>query len=553
MADQKQYRIYLAVPGNKICWGTVTGIINSTARHIVHPFNGGMNFNGAEDFSILWTDAINMFERGEIDLFAMLHGDLTPDPTQRPLDILVEEMEAHGADLVSTVSAIKDHRGVSSTGIADLDDPWRPFRRYTIREVLEKLPPTFDAAALGYPDRPLLHNTGLWICDLRKPVFRAANAAGELDLTFQFPTRSIRGPDGRWMHQRESEDWYFSRELWLRGVRNTWATSRVRLTHHGRLDYVNFKPWGAYLDGDEDTADKWRADRDARPLSLVQMLEFELGTRCNLGSMHAACPNADPARFADLDTSRDLDDDTIVEAAVTAYRDLGFCGLVGWIYYNEPLLEMERMFGLMARIKAGAPAARFILWTNGTLVPTDCTRFAQFEQIMVSRYNELSQRGVDRLVAAGLKPRVIEKPQLDDRLFEHVPADTSAPCLRPFVELVVDACGNTHLCCYDWRGRATWGNLMRDGIVDLARRWRETLPAIAGPQMTACAPKTCQECGHRWSQYQQHDAAIVARARAAREKWSVVSGQCSDRTALGAGLPTPPASNTTNCPLPTDH
>ncbi len=520
----EKFNIYLAVPGTQTCWGTVTGLINSTARHTAHPRQHGMGFSGVEDFNICWAEAHNWYDKGLITHFAMLHADITPDPEQRWLDILMEELIGRNASLVSAVSPIKDLRGITSSGICDLDDPWKPYRRFTIREIHQALPETFDNAAAGYPDRPLLHNTGMWVCDLRRPCFQAVNALGELDLNFRFPDSCVRDPISKeWIHRRESEDWLFSRELWLRGVRDTFITRRPRLTHHGKADFTNARPWGQFLDGDENTADKWRAALDALPLRTLQILQFELGSACNLAGGHTDCPSSHPERYADLDTSRKLDDDTIANSAIEAYRSLGFTGLVSFMYYNEPLVEADRMFALMARIKAGAPAARFLLWTNGTLIPEDCERFRQFEQIIVSGYNDMSLRGCDHLRAAGISAKVIENPKLDTRLIDLEPVDRDAPCLRPFVELIVDHHGNTHLCCYDWRGRGTWGNLLDVPIAELAKRWRAMLPAIAGEQMTAEAPAACRSCGYRWQKYQQHDAVIVERARKLRLNEEFVS------------------------------
>lgn len=512
------YSIFLAVPGVNYCWGTVTGVVKSTKTHTAIPRTGGVGFSGVEDFNVLWTEAHNLYERGEITHFAMLHGDITPDPAVHWLDVLLEEMDARQAALVSVVSPIKDGRGLTSTGIADLDDPWMPFRRFTMREVLGRLPPTFNAEMAGYPDRPLLHNTGLWCCDMRRPEFnRSVN--GELDLYFGFPTRAVRGTDGAWMHQRESEDWLFSKDLWLRGVRDTYVTTRVRLTHHGRMDFHTFSAWGTFADGDENTANKWRAELEKRAFYPLQIIDFELHPQCNLGKIHPDCPNTHPERFANLDTNRLLDDDTIVRCAVEAYTDLGFSGLIGWHYYNEPTLDEDRMFGLMERIKAAAPAARFLLWTNGTLIPEACDRYSQFEQIIVSEYNEHSRRGCDRLTEKGISARIIENADFDNRLVTIDAGDDSSPCLRPFVELIVDAYGNTHLCCYDWRGNGTLGNVHTTDWKAIATQWRETLPNIAGQCMTEAAPGVCRTCSHRWDKYQSHDNAIVARARKMREAW----------------------------------
>lgn len=519
--EEQKHQVYLGVPGVRICWGTVTGVIQSTAKHVVRPFNGGLGFSGVVDFNTLWTDAMNMYEAGNITHFAMLHGDITPDPNQKWLDILLEVMDAKQASLVSAHSPIKDGRGITSSGICDPTNPWGAYRRFTQREILNDLPSDFNNILAGYPDKPLLHNTGMWVCDLRDPAFRATNPDGTLKFIFRFPERIRRGSDGKWAKEQESEDWLFSRELWEAGIRNTWITSRAKLTHHGRMDFPNWVEFGQFQDGDENTADRWRVDEEKKPLSLTQMIEFELGDKCNLGHLHTQCPNIRPERWAGLDTSRELDDDTIVACAVRAYRELGFTGLIGWIYYNEPLLQMDRMFGLMDRIKAETPKARFILWTNGTLIPEDCGRFGAFSQIIVSGYDENSRRGYDRLKAANLPInqemiRIIENAKFDDRLHQIAPADKSAPCLRPFTEFIIDHHGNVHLCCYDWQGKAFSGNILAEDFGVVAQRWRDLLPHLAGTNMTAAAPQFCQECGHRWvDRHQGHDKPTLNRV----ERW----------------------------------
>jgi hypothetical protein len=519
MSDQ--YRIYLAVPGVKFCWGTTTGVINSSAKHIVRPFNSGVGFSGAEDFNLCWIDALNLYERGEVTHFAMLHGDIVPDPAERWLDILLEELDKHQALIVSAHVPIKDMAGVCSCGIGDPENPWAAYRRFTQAEILRDFPETFNAELVGYPDRPLLVNTGCWVTDLSKPVWHQTNPDGSLKMLFRFPERAIRGDDGAWIHQRESEDWCLSRELWEQGIRDLWITRRVRLTHEGGLKWPNWDAFGKYKHGDEATAHKWRADLTDKPLSLVQMLEFELGSGCNLGKVHPECPNLHPDRYGSLDTSRELDDETIVKCAVQAYQELGFTGLVGWIYYNEPLLQSGRMFNLMDQIKAKVPMARFILWTNGTLIPEDCEEYRGFEQIVISGYNEQSQRGAARLAAKQINYRYCEDADLDDRLAQLTIPEDGQPCLRPFVEFIIDNHGNQHCCCYDWQGLGSLGNVFTKDFADLARDWREQLPAIAGARMSDGAPVVCRGCGYKWDRYQQHDAQIVDRCR----RWRASSVQ----------------------------
>lgn len=514
----EQYRIYLAVPGTSFCWGTTTGVINSSAKHIVRPFNEGVGFSGAEDFNLCWIDALNLYESGEVTHFAMLHGDIETDLHQRWLDVLLEEMDAKDAVLVSAHVPIKDMAGLCSCGVGDPSNPWAAFRRFTQREILNDLPPTFNAEMAGYPDRPLLANTGCWVADLRKPIWHETNEDGSLKTIFKFPERAIRGDDGSWIHQRESEDWCLSRELWERGCKDVWITSKVRLSHRGGLKWNNWEVFGKYKDGDEATAHKWRAEKDKLPLSLVQLLDFEIGKLCNLGPQHPECPNMSKDRWGTMGTPALLDDDTIVRCAVQAYNELGFTGLIGWHYYNEPLVYRTEMFRVMDRIREQVPKARFILWTNGMLIPEECDQFSQFEQIVVSCYNEQGREGVRRLKSKDIPCQAIDKPVFDERLTSIATnGQDTEPCLRPFVEFIVDAYGNTHLCCYDWQGKSTLGNVITGDFAEIAKRWRDSLPHIAGKEMTRCAPAVCQTCPHKQGSYQIHDERIVARAKRWRE------------------------------------
>jgi len=520
---QPHYQIYLAVPGVNFVWGTVTGVINCTLKHTVHPRNtGAAGYACNVDFNTCWTEALNWYKQGRITHFAMLHGDITPATEQHWLDELVDIMEEKQAALVSAIVPIKDHRGVTSTGICDPQDPWGAFRRFTMREVIEELPETFDHRLAGYPDRPLLHNTGMWVCDLRKPVFHVRNEDGSYKFIFNFPERIREDKDGTLIRQQESEDWFFSRMLWECGERNTWATRRVKLNHHGGMVWPNNETFGHYDQGDRDTIQRWQPEADELPLAVTQILEFELGSGCNLGPIHPECPNMAPDRYGSLDTSRILDDATIVNTAVRAYRELGFNGMVGWIYYNEPLLQKDRMFRLMGEIKQQVPKAKFILWTNGYLIEEDCERYDQFTQIVISGYDEKSQRGLERLKAKITKPEVryFENATLDNRMVQIQPVNKAAPCFRPFVEFIIDNHGNVHLCCYDYQGKATPGNIFKEDIATIAKRWRDGLQHIGGDWMTAAAPDFCQDCGHRWSEkHQLHDLKVLEAVERVRSSW----------------------------------
>ena len=245
-------RIALAMPGQSMLYSTAIGLLTATrGLHSVMPKNSG---NGFDDMNTVWVDALNMAHRGEITHFAMLHSDVQPSVGW--LDVLASEMARTGADLISTVIAMKDFRGLTSTGVGSHEDPWNAFRRFTVREILNDLPETFDIYNTPHPDKYLLHNTGCWLADLRNPAWRTVDENGMLVATLSFPIAAQLMPDGTIEHRRESEDWYFSRMLAKLHLK-TFATRKVTASHYGLTPYVNNRPWGESLFGDEATKEKW--------------------------------------------------------------------------------------------------------------------------------------------------------------------------------------------------------------------------------------------------------------------------------------------------------
>lgn len=236
------------------------------------------------------------------------------------------------------------------------------------------------------------------------------------------------------------------------------------------------------------------------PLSLTQLLIFEIGQRCNLGHCHPKCPNTHPERYALLDTSRELDDQTIDDCIAAAYDRHGFAGLVGWHYYNEPTLSMDRILALMDRARRRTGKARFILWSNGVLPQSEAV-LERFSAVHVTDYRHDST-GV----------------QLDDRLQDRPPPG-DAPCLRVFTEFILDHFGNHHPCCFDWRGRASLGNVFCRGFDALVEDWAKMQAAVGGRHMTDYSPAGCLDCGWRTKLLTTFDLGSAKRA----EQWRNIS------------------------------
>lgn len=220
--------------------------------------------------------------------------------------------------------------------------------------------------------------------------------------------------------------------------------------------------------------------------------------------MHPKCPNRHRDRYgawfggARLGKNTPLTDNQIVDGAEAMYLKHGFKGRVGWHYYNEPLMVAERMWRLMDRIKGKVPEASFVLWTNGTLLPGDCSEFRRFDEIHVTDYGlpDHPARNLRAIRKAQPATRV-HRWQLDDRLHCFGDEVSYSPCRRMFTEFIVDYYGSVHLCCYDWQGRASVGNVHVDSLDELIRRWHGVRNQIGWEVMEPEAPEACLKCKMR--------------------------------------------------------
>jgi hypothetical protein len=200
-------------------------------------------------FNHLWCAALNSNPRPTH--FAMLHADLAPEP--RWLDTLLQKMRETGADVMTTINAIKDRHGLTSTGIHD--PKTGRMRKFTTREV-ELLPETFTADSAGFPGQCLLMNTGCWVADFTTPW--VAEMPG-----FQMRDRIAKDKTGKFIPQCLSEDWWFSVWAHRRGLK-VGATKAVKTLHKGSYDYPNCVGWGAW-ETDQESGTLFGMNEDLDP------------------------------------------------------------------------------------------------------------------------------------------------------------------------------------------------------------------------------------------------------------------------------------------------
>lgn len=185
-------------------------------------------------FNYLWCEALNHREALGLTHFAMIHADIHPEAGW--LDTMIDEMGRTGADVLSAVVAIKDCKGLTSTGLREREWPHKT-RRLTMKEIMG-LPETFEAC----PGKVLGINTGLWVCRLygdwpaQFPGFRIENR--------------IAWEDGKLRPYVDSEDWLASDWFDGRGLK-VMATRKVKVWHTGLFQYPNDVAWG-----------EWETDRE---------------------------------------------------------------------------------------------------------------------------------------------------------------------------------------------------------------------------------------------------------------------------------------------------
>lgn len=225
-------RVLLAIPNAGKIWPhSLVAILSASRDHQVNvvPQQFGdipMNFN------MLWCHALNNRDKEGIDYFAMLHTDL--GASERWLDILIAELVEHKADVVSAIMAIKDSRGLTTTGTR-FPGTWGT-KRATLHEVF-RLPETYSIKDTDEPDQILAIGTGCWVCDFRKPWVE------------KFPgfqnKHKIEWANGQAMPCFDSEDWLFSDWLATQGAK-VMVTRKVATYHRGENDHTTTHPWGSW-------------------------------------------------------------------------------------------------------------------------------------------------------------------------------------------------------------------------------------------------------------------------------------------------------------------
>jgi hypothetical protein len=229
----EQASVFIAVPHyGELAPECLSGLVLASQNHKVKIQTNGASLL-AHNFNRLWAECQNQRTEKGFTHFAMHHADVSARVNW--LDVLLEEMAKHNADVLSVVIPIKDNRGLTSTGLQDPKS--RNIRRLTLKEVFD-LPVTFGVEDTDEPKHILMVNTGLWIGKLGEWCEEFPG--------FECRDRVLRLPDGRFVASALSEDWNAS-GWWHRHGLKVMATRAVAVSHFGRACYGNDTAWGTLV------------------------------------------------------------------------------------------------------------------------------------------------------------------------------------------------------------------------------------------------------------------------------------------------------------------
>tara|TARA_Y100000310_G_C20675939_1_gene813037 strand:+ start:2286 stop:3056 length:771 start_codon:yes stop_codon:yes gene_type:complete len=228
-------------------------------------------------------------------------------------------------------------------------------------------------------------------------------------------------------------------------------------------------------------------------MKVTQFLNFEIGRACDLAKAHEGfCPSIDRDRYGKLPTDKILKVEEIIEVVKCAVN-LGFRGLIGFHYYNEPTLFFDRIMRVVTALENIYGKPRVSLLTNGTYLDENLDNLKHFERISISNYQRKDWSYIKKFMKKD-GDLIIGTEFLDQRKNNFDVDDNLSPCYRPFVELVIDYYGNGHICCMDWKGDIKLGNVQKDGIEHVISQYIKVRGQVLLSPMAEEAPSICKKC-----------------------------------------------------------
>lgn len=224
---------------------------------------------------------------------------------------------------------------------------------------------------------------------------------------------------------------------------------------------------------------------------LFNHVEIETINRCNGGC--SFCPVSaknDPRKFT-------LMTEELFCKIINELAELHYKGEIALFSNNEPFLD-ERIIKFQKYAREKLPQARFLLFTNGTLLTLD--KFIEIieylDEIVIDNYNQKLElipncknivEYCEKQEALKNKVTVVLR-KIDEVLSNRggtapnsrEASYPSAKCILPFRQIIIRPDGKVSLCCSDPLGKNTLGDLTEESILEVwhGSKFREVRKAL---------------------------------------------------------------------------
>ena len=226
-----------------------------------------------------------------------------------------------------------------------------------------------------------------------------------------------------------------------------------------------------------------RRIRQQNGLDIPPKISVEVSAACTRRCPW--CPQHDHTRMQELMPLE------VIEKIARELAAVGFDGTFGLHLFNEPLAD-ARLEDIVRRVKAILPKAAVYFHTNGDLLTVERVRgllAAGLDHMTVNHYDGQSQ---ERFSALWGQLSDDERARVRDRKFRHhhiynraglVATKRQVPLqmqCRRIRQMCVNYRGDVVLCCNDFLGQVSVGNVRDKGVVELfndpvLKRYRELL------------------------------------------------------------------------------
>jgi radical SAM protein with 4Fe4S-binding SPASM domain len=219
---------------------------------------------------------------------------------------------------------------------------------------------------------------------------------------------------------------------------------------------------------------RYYASRITLGVDRFTEVEVETNTGCNRKCR--ICPRHKHER------EEGLMSEALYARLLDQLASIGFAGRLSPVFYNEPLLD-PRLTALMRAAKERLPGSLIVIFTNGSLLTRE-----KIEELVAAGVDTLLVSQYSGNLRADARPFAEATAGLPRRLRRHIryrvlgdddPLSTSgglvpvaqpvtrSRCMQASLAAVVDYKGDVLLCCNDYTGAHTFGNIEQEHLVDI--------------------------------------------------------------------------------------